>query len=259
MLLDRGKKPLVLAHRGASAIAPENTIAAFLRARELGADGIELDVTLTKDKIPVVIHDDAVDRTTDGRGSVSRMTLFELKRLDAGGWKAPVYRGETIPTLADAFNALEDWLRPRGGERHGIVNVELKSGTIRSDGLERQVVELIQAQKLQDSVIISSFNPLALVRVRLLSPRIARGLLYDLSLPIYLRRAWLRLIAAPQALHPHHKMVDARYMHWANRNHYSTNTWTIDDPEEAKRLDRLGVNALITNSPDHVRAALAVD
>jgi glycerophosphoryl diester phosphodiesterase len=251
------KRPLILAHRGASALAPENTLAAFLRARDLGADGVELDVTLTRDSVPVVIHDDTVDRTTDGHGAVSNKTLLEIKRLDAGGWKSPTYHGETIPTLAEVFDALADWLRPAGLEHKGVVNVEMKSETLRTDGVERKVVKIVEQKNLQESVIISSFNPLALARVRALNCGLMRGLLYDLSLPFYLRRAWLRLLAAPHALHPDHAMVDSGYMLWATRHAYTVNTWTVDEPQEALRLTGLGVNALITNKPDLIGRSLA--
>jgi glycerophosphoryl diester phosphodiesterase len=252
-------KPLILAHRGASAVAPENTVAAFQRARELGADGIELDVTLTRDRVPVVIHDDTVDRTTNGHGRVSAMTILEIKQLDAGAWSSPALRGETIPTLAEAVDALADWLKPGGPSRtpRGVMNVELKSSTIFTDGVEREVVNLIAQKNLEDRVILSAFNPIALARVKSLNPRLVRGLLYDLSLPLYLRRAWLRFIAAPHALHPNHAMVDAAYMAWAHSKRYMVNTWTVDDPAEAVRLAAIGVSAIITNRPDAIRQALA--
>ncbi|MBI3536498.1 MAG: hypothetical protein HY070_02885, partial [Chloroflexi bacterium] len=115
-------RPLIIAHRGASAEAPENTLAAFTRAFELGADGIELDVTLTKDNIPVVIHDDTVNRTTNARGVVSEMLLAEIKQLDAGSWKDAKYRGEKIPTLEETLRAIPTTK---------IVNIELKTLALR--------------------------------------------------------------------------------------------------------------------------------
>lgn len=247
----------MLGHRGASAIAPENTITAFLLARELGADGVELDVTLTLDRVPIVIHDDTVDRTTDGHGAARSMTLGEIKRLDAGKWKSEDFAGETIPTLAEVFEALASWLKPADDRPRGLVNVEIKSSGIRTDGVEQRVVEEIERQSIEEGVIISSFNPLSLARVRMLSPRLVRGLLYDPTLPVFLRRAWLRPLAAPQALHPYHGMIDAAYMDWARRKRYLVNTWTVDAPQNARRLRSLGVNAVITNQPDIIRQALS--
>lgn len=246
-------KPLIIAHRGASADAPENTLASFHRARELGADGIELDVTLTRDRVPVVIHDDVVDRTTNGHGLVRGLTLLEIKQLDAGSWKSPAYQGETIPTLDQVLNAFAEWREDGANKRGWLINVELKSTTIRSDGIEGLVIDLIERRKLEKRILLSSFNPLALIRARLRNPRIARGLLYDRSQPIYLRRAWLAILAAPEALHPEHTMVEKEYMHRALRSHYQVNTWTVDSPEEAKRLCSLGVNAIITNVPEVIR------
>jgi glycerophosphoryl diester phosphodiesterase len=251
-------RPLILGHRGASAVAPENTLPAFRRARELGADGVELDVTLTRDGVPVVIHDDTVDRTTNGHGEIRRMTIAEVKHLDAGSWKGEQFRGETIPTLAEVFDGLADWLEPRASVRapSGVVNVEIKSATLGTDGVERSVVNLISQRDLAKRVIISSFNPLALARVKGLNPELRLGLLYSQDEPIYLRRAWLRVLVGPSALHPEHTLINPAYMDWARRKRLEVNTWTVDEPEEARRLTGLGVTALITNRPDVVKQAL---
>jgi glycerophosphoryl diester phosphodiesterase len=248
--------PLILAHRGASAYAPENTIAAFRLAHELGADGIELDVQLTRDKIPVIIHDDFVDRTTNGKGRVSDLTIAEIARLDAGTWKTEDYRGEPVPTLAQVFDALADWLRPVGRARPCLINVELKTERLLTDGLEQQVLNVIARYGLQDRILLSSFSPLSLHRARAINPQLPRGLLYDSSMPLPLRKAWLRFWADPQAMHPEAAMIDAAYMQWAKRHKWQVNTWTVDDPDEARRLARLGVNAIITNKPDVIRDAL---
>src|SRR5436190_2153545 len=128
--------PLILAHRGASAYAPENTLAAFRLAREYGADGIELDVQLTRDHVPVVIHDDTVDRTTSSKGRVAALTVAEISRLDAGSWKNQDYQDERIPTLAQVFDTLADWLNPVGRVQPCLINVELKTELFFTDGLE---------------------------------------------------------------------------------------------------------------------------
>jgi len=248
--------PLILAHRGASAYAPENTIAAFRLAHELGADGIECDVRLTRDKIPVIIHDDTVDRTTNGAGRVSDLTIAEIARLDAGSWKTTDYRGEPIPTLAQVFEGLADWLHPVGRVRPCFINLELKTKRLTTDGLERAVLNVIARYGVQDRVLLSSFNPLALHRAKTINPRLARGLLYDSSSPIFLRQTWLRFWAAPQAMHPEHTLLDAKYMEWARRKKLHVNTWTVDEPAEAVRLAKLAVNAIITNKPDVIRQAL---
>lgn len=166
--MTESRRPLIIAHRGASAVAPENTIAAFRRARELGGDGVELDVTLTRDHIPVVIHDDTVDRTTSGNGEVSRMTLSEMKELDAGAWKGSAYRGQSVPTLSEVLDALLDWLKPIGTAKPGIVNVEIKSSALRASGIVGAVVSLVGNLGLEQSVILSSF--ISLISGRSMSP-----------------------------------------------------------------------------------------
>lgn len=235
-------KPLVLAHRGASAYAPENTLAAFNLAFELGADGIELDVSLTRDGIPVVIHDDTVDRTTNGHGAVNQFTLAELQQLDASN-RMEKYRGEKIPTLEEVLRAV--------GKR-GLINIEIKSTGLKTDGVEGAVLAAIENTGAP-RVLISSFNPLALRRMFLLDPRLPRGLLYAPRLPIFLRRAWLRPLVRPTALHPHFSMVTREFVAWAHQRGYQVNTWTVDEPDVARRLIEWGVDGIITNKPDVLR------
>lgn len=235
-------KPLVLAHRGASAYAPENTLAAFNLAFELGADGIELDVSLTRDGIPVVIHDDTVDRTTNGHGAVNQFTLAELQQLDASN-RIEKYRGEKIPTLEEVLRAV--------GKR-GLINIEIKSTGLKTDGVEGAVLAAIENTGAP-RVLISSFNPLALRRMFLLDPRLPRGLLYAPRLPIFLRRAWLRPLVRPTALHPHFSMVTREFVAWAHQRGYQVNTWTVDEPDVARRLIEWGVDGIITNKPDVLR------
>lgn len=248
--------PLILAHRGASAYAPENTIAAFRLARELGADGIELDVQLTRDRVPVVIHDDSVDRTTDGHGGVSALSVAEIAALDAGSWKTEDYRGEPVPTLAQVFQTLDDWLRPIGSERPGLINIELKTDRLMTDGLEERVINLIERAGNGNRILLSSFSVPALARAKNRNPRLPRGLLYDNSKGFVQRYAWLRLWVGARAMHPEHTLVTPEFMRWARSKRLDVNTWTVDEPEEARRLAELGVHAIITNKPDVIREAL---
>lgn len=266
--------PLILGHRGACAYAPENTLAAFNLAFEMGADGVELDVTLSKDGVPVVIHDDAVDRTSDGKGRVGEMTVWEIQQLDAGKWFDAKYRGEKIPTLEEVLTSVP---------ASKIVNVELKTQALRSwppratlpsrfefagisaqmflrlwesTNLEKTVVRVIEETKSADRVIVSSFNPMALYRVMKLKPSLPRGLLYFKELPIFLGRAWLRVLARPQALHPRNTTITGELAQWAHSRGYQLNTWTVDEPDETRRLMALGVNGIITNKPDVLRGVL---
>ncbi len=240
----RTARPLNLAHRGASAYAPQNTLAAFQLAEKMGADGIELDVHLTADGTLVVIHDFTVDDTTDGSGRVEDMTLAELKRLDAGAWFDVRYAGQQVPTLDEVVDRVGDEM---------VLNIELKTVAWRGQRLERAVVDFVRARGIGKRVILSSFNPLAMRRVRQLAPDLATGIIYSPSLPLPLRRAWLRPMVHPVALHPHHSQVDARYVAWAHARGYRVHTWTVDDPAEMRRLINLEVDAIITNRPNVLR------
>ncbi|MHB1482691.1 MAG: glycerophosphodiester phosphodiesterase, partial [Bellilinea sp.] len=137
--------------------APENTLAAFILAKEQGADGIELDAKLSADGEVVVFHDRTVDRTTQGKGRVNQLTLEQLRQLDAGIWKSTIFKGEKIPTLAEVFEAV-------GGKM--IINIELTNYFSISDGLPHRVVNLVRKHKLEDSVMFSSFLPMNLAEVR---------------------------------------------------------------------------------------------
>jgi glycerophosphoryl diester phosphodiesterase len=234
-------RPLNFAHRGASHEAPENTLAAFLLAAELGADGIELDVQLSKDGEVVVIHDFALETTTDGHGPVQDRTLADLKELDAGSHYDPLFAGQRIPTLQEVIEAVG---------RRLLLNIELKTKNARDTRLAQAVVRSVEENHLLDRVVISSFNPLSLRQVRQLNRWISLGLLYAPDMPLYLRRPWLRRLFRPEALHPHHSIVDAAYVSWANAQGYRIHTWTVDDPGEMWQLMRQGVDMMITNRPD---------
>ena len=156
-------KPLVLAHRGASHDAPENTLTAFELAKKMGADGIELDTSLTRDGVPVVIHDLTLDGTTDGQGPVNTYTLAMIKMLDAGSSFDAAHAGIHVPTLDEALETIGKDL---------IVNIELKANSWYSDGLDQAVLNVIRKHSAQGHVIISSFNPFTLRRFRQLAPEI---------------------------------------------------------------------------------------
>lgn len=240
------QRPLNFGHRGANAAAPENTLAAFQKARELGADGIELDVMLCADGEPVVIHDFTVDRTTNGCGRVEALSLAQLKALDAGAWFGSEFAGERIPTLREVMEWAADDI---------LLNIELKSFKLRSEGLEAKVVALIREYHLQSCVMLSSFNPLALRRAKGLAPELHSGLLYAPELPIYLRRAWLRPLARVDALHPPYEMVNQAYLDWARCRRYRVNVWPPNDRDDLQRLIAQRVDMIITDQP-HVLAML---
>ena len=230
-----------MAHRGARRVAPENTLAAFRLAAEMGADGLELDAQLCRDGEVVVIHDFTVDRTTDGRGRVKDFSLAELQTLDAGGWYATQFAGQQVPTLAQVLHELAPRL---------TLNIELKAATFRSDGLEAEVVRLVEDAGMVHHVIVSSYNPVTLWRVRRLNPYIPTGILYAPELPRYLRDRWLQPLVRPAALHPRWDMIDEQTVATAHRQGLKVIPWTCDEPDALRRLVGWGVDAIITSCPD---------
>lgn len=232
------ERTLNIAHRGASAVAPENTLAAFEKALKLGADGIELDVRLCADGTPVVIHNPTVDATTDGSGSVAEMTLPQLKELDAGAWFGPTFAGERIPTLEETLTAV-------GGRL--LVNIELKGTAILGRSLVRATVDLIERHHLAEQVLISSFNPLLLHRVQRIAPKIPTGLLYVWA---FVPGVAQKVAPRPySALHPGLAVLTQDHVSWIQRRHYRIHVWTVDDPTDMRRLIAWGVDGIITNTP----------
>lgn len=238
-------RTLVFGHRGASADAPMNTLPAFELAAAQGADGVELDVWRTKDGEIVVIHDATVDGTTNGKGKVQQMTFAQIRELDAGSKFSPQFAGTQIPTLDKVFEAV--------GKRL-LINVELKSETIGTDGLEQAVAEKIRRHNMARRVIVSSFSPFALRRFRRIMPEVPIGFLYAEDMPRFLRLFMIGL--SHEARHPHYTMIDAAYVAWAKRSGYRVNTWTVNDIPSAVRQRDLGVDGIITNYPGKVLEAL---
>lgn len=243
------RRPQIFAHRGAKSVAPENTLPAFQAALDMGVDGIELDVQLSKDGVLVVMHNFTVDETTDGHGAVGDLTVAELARLDAGSHFSPDFVGVGVPTLEQVLELTADRCR---------LNVEIKSRDPLGGGEADVLAALIRDRSLYDQVLVSSFNPVTLIKLRWLDAQVPLALLYyGHALPPYLAQAWLSPIMRPQALHPHHPLVDANLIAWAKSIPAQVNTWTVNEVDEAQRLAALGVDAIMSDVPDVLMAALA--
>jgi glycerophosphoryl diester phosphodiesterase len=240
-------KPQIFAHRGAKSVAPENTLPAFARALEMGVDGVELDVQCSADGQLVVIHDFQVDRLTDGAGAVSSFSVADLQQLDAGSHFSAEFAGTQIPTLLQVLDLLQDRCR---------INIEIKTHDPTGGEEVDHLAQLIRQRDLYQQAIVSSFNPVSLIKLRWLEPQVALGLLYVHRLPAHLQNAWLSPIIAPQALHPHHDMVDRAHVDWAHDAGYAVNTWTVNDVDEAQRLAALGVDVIMSDVPDQLLEAL---
>jgi glycerophosphoryl diester phosphodiesterase len=237
---------LLLAHRGASADAPENTREAFEEAVRQRADGVELDVQVCGSGEVVVCHDEQLQRLAGRPWQVARTPFRELEALDVGtrlGF-APAH----IPLLEEVLELLPP---------HFLVNIELKSEGVDDRGLAHKVARLVQRLRLEGRVVVSSFNPLPLIRLATLAPDIRRGFLIDPDRRFLLQDALYTPLSASYSVHPHHSDVtEERLLRWRERG-LAVATWTVDAPERALQLRRLGVEMCITNRPRALREALA--
>ncbi len=239
----RSDRPLIWGHRGASAEAPENTMAAFELAARMGADGVELDVQRCGSGEVVVLHDESLGRTTGRAALIGETPWSVVRMLDAGARKAPRFAGARVPLLAEVLAGTKV-----------LLNIELKSERANDRGLTAEVLRLIGDAAAAGRVLLSSFNPLCLARARALAPRIARALLFEEAAPWPLRYA----VAAPalgvRALHPQASLATpAQVARWRRRG-YSVGVWTVDDVDLASGLWSSGVSGIITNRPDRMRA-----
>jgi glycerophosphoryl diester phosphodiesterase len=244
--LEKLPQPVVFAHRGASAWAPENTLAAFRLAVEHGSPAIELDVKLTADRQVVVLHDQTVDRTTNGHGDLRRFTLADLREMDAGSPFSAQYQGERIPTLAEVFEAVGEQI---------YINIELTNYASTRDGLPEEVAGLVSKYAMQDRVMFSSFHARNLVRVSRLFPQTPVGLLALEGLAGRLARGLVGRWVSPAIIHPYFQDVNERFMRRQKHLHRRVHVWTVDDPQEMLRLASLGVHGIFTNDP---RLALSI-
>ncbi|MCR5155002.1 MAG: glycerophosphodiester phosphodiesterase [Lachnospiraceae bacterium] len=235
-------KPLVWAHRGACGYAPENTLLSFKKAIELGADGIELDVQLTKDDVMVICHDETVDRTSDGTGWIKDLTFAELRKLNFNK-TFPEQGRATIPTLEEVYALIKP--------TNLTINVELKTGIVFYKDLERKVIELTEKMGMADRVIYSSFNHYSCVKIHELRPETYVGFLYadgPIDMAPYAKKH------GANALHPAlYNLQFPNYMQDAAANGLDVNVWTVNEPEHIGLCAKMGVHAIITNYPDRVK------
>lgn len=231
--------PVVVGHRGDKSYAPENTLSSFEQAIRKGADAIEFDVKLTADGQVIVLHDQTVDRTTNGTGNVAKLPLAALRSLDAGVQFPGQFPGERIPTLDEVFETV--------GKRI-FLNIELTNYSTLNDSLVPKVVEQVKKYNLQDRVLFSSFFARNLRKARLLLPEVPRGLL---TLPGWMG-IWGRYFGwrgSYAALNSYVTDVNARLVNRVHAAGKWVNAWTVTTEEDIKRMIRLGVDGIITDDP----------
>ena len=228
------------AHRGASGLAPENTLAAMKKALSFPfVEWIELDVQLSKDGVPVVIHDDTVNRTTDRKGRVADYTAAELAAMDAGSWFSPAFRGEPVPTLEQVLELTAGKCR---------LNIELKTYGGRYPGMEAAVVGLLRRHGRTGDSVITSFDPLALRRVKEIEGRIRTGLIIDAA-PPGLEQALARLGATFLSIGWNRLTADRMASY--RQAGLTVMAWTVDRKAGMRQIAAMGEDIIIcTNYPD---------
>lgn len=230
----------VFAHRGSSGTRPENTLPAFAEAVRIGVDGIELDVQLTKDQQVIVMHDEEVDRTTDGKGTILSKTLAEIKTLNAGSWFDERYASTRVPTLKEVVDLLI------ARNYRGVLDIELKTDKEDYPGIEEKVSQLMTSQQWSFTYRYSSFNMESLARIHRLEPEIPIDFIMGTSEKkpqLALKQGFI------QGLHP-----DVRWV-WQHQNELGAlplaiRPWTVNSEEDINHCMDLGVAGIFTDFPD---------
>ncbi|MBE9523578.1 MAG: glycerophosphodiester phosphodiesterase [Chloroflexi bacterium] len=239
--------PTIFAHRGASAYAPENTLAAFILAVRQRADAIELDAKLSSDGHVVVIHDATVDRTTDGKGYVKDLPLAELKEFDAGCTYDASFCNERIPTLNEVFDIIG---------RQTFINIDLTNYRTASDQLPEKVAELVKYHNLSQRVLFSSFHPVTLYRIHKLLPNVPTGFLtlpgFKGSFIYALFQFWIPHQVKHQAV----ANTTAQLIRRTHNRKQRIYAYTVNDPNKITQLHQWGIDGIFTDDPLMARQAI---
>ena len=241
---------LVIAHRGFSGVAPENTLIAFQKAIEIGADMLEFDVLHSRDGHIVVIHDDTLDRTTNGHGGVSDYSLAELKQLDAGSWFSPEFANERIPTLREALELTRGKIR---------VNIEIKFEAVNlvqfGPGIEDEIVDLVEELGMEQDVMVSSFHPMAVERIKKRNPNIVTALLYH----DVIKKSPSAILKGLRAdgFNPSLKHVKPQHIDEAHAAGHPVTVYTVNQAEDLQTLINWGVDGIFTDFPDRLLKLLS--
>lgn len=242
----------VISHRGANRQAPQNTIPAFERSLEIGVDGFETDVHLSKDGIPVVCHNYTIDETSNGKGEISEMELTELRSYDFGSYFHDKFKGTTLPTLEEFLTLCET-------ADIDVMNIELKTPKNGEKDIVKKTIDAVKAHGLFDKLLISSFSYELLIECKRIDSACKTGLLYSPQDKIAYEQMIFNYVGFAEKigadyLHPHYSMVNKRYVKRLHEKGIKVNVWTVDSPEAAVRMLKCGVDGIITNVPDVMNA-----
>jgi glycerophosphoryl diester phosphodiesterase len=232
---------VVMAHRGASAVAPENTLISYKKAIDMGADYAELDVRRTKDGAIVLMHDKTVKRTTGVSGFVWDFTIEELKKLEAGSWFGEEFRGEPIPTLEEVIRLVKGRMK---------LNIEVKISE-NEPGIAQRVVDIVRSEDFGQECIITSFDRETVKTFKAIAPDLRTGMIFDKEYRSDVFEGNWDILSS------NYELVDETFMRLARDSGKKTYVWTVNDREEMLRLIGLGVDGIITDKPDLLKSVLA--
>ena len=237
----------IFAHRGASGYAPENTLTAIKKAIEMKADGVEIDIQLTKDGKIVVIHDWKVDRTTTGRGFVYELDFGYIRSLDAGQWYTKDFIGEVVPTLEEVLDILP---------KDMILNIEIKDTARKHSNIEEKMLEVLKKYPEKfDNVIVSSFHHDKIKKLQKLEPKLKLALLTDSEF-IEIEKYLSTNVLNSYSYHPEINLISKKDIEILHKNGIKVFVWTVNKEEDLDYLVKLGVDGVITNYPDIMKELL---
>ncbi|HNY50135.1 MAG TPA: glycerophosphodiester phosphodiesterase family protein [Smithella sp.] len=245
--VQEGDEFTIIAHRGASAYYPENTIPSFEGAIVLGADMVELDVQLTSDKEVVVFHDEKISRCTNGRGRIADYTLASLKKLDAGSWFDRKFKNTKIPTLSDVLDVCKDRI---------AVNVEIKTEAVDkiiSGGIEERCLKIVEQKGMKKHVVFSSFDPRAIAHLKQIHETVPVAVLFEKKL--YGSRLPSEIVASlnADAFNCSKSELNQKWMADIQSHSIPVNIYTVNDVRNMKKFIHMGVHGIFTNKPDVLR------
>lgn len=255
--MNKKTTPLVIAHRGASGYAPENTLAAVQKALDMNADLIEVDIHLSKDGELIVIHDATLERTTNGAGEVVKKNVSDLKTLDAGSWFGDEFKGEPIPTLKEVMELING---------QSVILIEIKKGKAGNyQGIEQKTVDLIRELKAESWSIVQSFESEAVKNTYDIAPDIEvhKLIVRDFPfIPLYhdgtFRTGSVYSFDYAKAINPYYRLITQRFINQTHKRGMKVFTYTVNEEADIQRMIEMGVDGIITNYPDRVTKEVQV-
>lgn len=241
---------VVIGHRGASAYYPENTMSAFKAAYEMGAEMIELDILLSRDGIPVVIHDETLERTTNGAGKVADHTYEELSKLDAGTWFGEEHAGERIPSLEEVLQFAKGKV---------AVNIEIKTEAVSDkleNGIEKKAYDIVKAYQMQDHVLFSSFDYRAVAHLKEIDVNIAVALLYEKQQSVGRSPAQLVDTFGAEAFNCSYRQFSKKWAEETRSANIPVFVYTVNKERKMKKMIRRGASGIFSDKPDVLKAVV---